>query len=167
MRQFLLTALLVLAGLASVSAQQQYGHLNFGNLIAQMPGTEAADAELAAYNQELVSKGEQMVTNLRARVAEIEAQVEDLPPVEVEKYRVELNEDRQQIAVYEQQMQVDLGNKRQELLGPIVDEARAAVKAVAEEKGYLLVFDTSQFNTILFAQESDDLMELVKAKLGL
>ncbi|MCP9236438.1 OmpH family outer membrane protein [Lewinella sp. JB7] len=163
----LLCFLLISIGSLTGLSAQQYGHLNFANLLSQMPGTEAAEAELAAYNQQLVERGEQMVEDLRARVREVESQIEDLPPVRVEELRVELNGEREKIGQYEQQMAVDLETKRRELLGPLIQQARDAIDAVARENGYLLVFDTSQFNTVLFAQDSDDLMALVKAKLGM
>ncbi|WP_116125089.1 OmpH family outer membrane protein [Lewinella sp. IMCC34183] len=165
MRHFLLTAALAFACF-SLQAQQ-YGHLNFGNLIAQMPGTEAADKELETYGKQLTKQGEEMVNKLRQRVTDIETQVDDLPPVELEKLRAELDGERQKIMQFERQMQSDVARKRQELLGPILETARAAVTQVAEEKGYLLVFDTSQFNTVLYAEDAVDLMPLVKAKLGL
>ena len=166
MPRLLLILFLTCASLASVSAQK-YGHLNFANLLSQMPGTAAAEAELASYNQQLVSVGEKMVTDLQARVKEVESQIQDLPPIRVEELRVELTGERDKISQYEQQVKVDLEKKRQELLGPLIKETRDAVEAVAKANGYSLVFDTSQFNTVLFAEDSDDLMPLVKAKLGL
>ncbi len=166
MQRLLFFLFISFTSLASLSAQK-YGHLNFANLLSEMPGTTAAEAELAAYNEQLVGVGEQMVADLKARVQEVEAQVQELPPIRVEELRVELTGERDKIAQYEQQMAVDLERKRQELLGPLITETRTAVETVAKENGYTLVFDTSQFNTVLFAEDSDDLMSLVKAKLGL
>ncbi len=166
MPRLLLFLLLSLSSLVSLSAQK-YGHLNFANLLSETPGTQAAEAELSAYNDELVATGKQMVEDFQTRVREVEAQVQDLPPVRVEELRVELTGEREKIGRYEQQVGVDLERKRQELLGPLIEEVRAAVDAVAKEYGYSLVFDTSQFNSVLFAEDSDDIMPLVKAKLGL
>lgn len=166
MRHFLLAFVCALLTLGSLSAQK-YGHLNFGNLIAQVPGTKAAEAELAAFNDERVARGEQMVADLRRRVEEIQTQMEDLPPVRLEELKAEINQEREAIARYEQQIGQEVQAKRNELLGAIISEARAAITAVAEANGYVLVFDTSQFNTVLFARETDDLMELVKAEMGL
>ena len=158
--------LLCLATVSSVTAQK-YGHLNFANLLSEFPGTKAAESELEAYNKDLVSKGEAMVADLKARVQEVESQIQDLPPKRVEELRVELTGERENIAQYEQQMGIDVERKRQELLGPLIEKIRTAVTAVAEENGYQLIFDTSQFNTVLFAEDSDDIMPLVKATLGM
>lgn len=145
---------------------QKYGHLNFAVLIAEMPGTAAAEIELKAYNDSLTTVGEQMVTDLRARANELEAQREELAPVEVRARSKELNDERDRILQFERQMGIDVERRRQELLGPIIAEARAAVEAVAKEGGYLMIFDTSNFNTVLFGRDEDDIMPLVKAKLG-
>ena len=157
---------LLLLTLTSLPAQK-YGHLNFAILISELPGTETAEAELKAFNDAAVAEGEQMVVDLKARVAEVEAQKEDLPPVRVEELRQELTAERDKIVQYEQQMGVDVARKRQELLGPVIQQARQAVEAVAKENGYQLIFDTSRFNTVLYGQDSDDIKPLVRAKLGL
>ena len=160
--------LLLLSSLLALPlGAQEYGHLNFANLLSEMPGTKAAEAELEAYNQDLVAKGEQMVADFQAGVQELQGQVDNLPPVKLAEMQAELTKSRDAIGVYEQEMQVKLEQKRQELLGPLIQQARDAIDTVAAREGYALVFDTSLFNTILFAQDADDLMDLVKAELGM
>ncbi|MEY4106382.1 MAG: hypothetical protein RL181_724, partial [Bacteroidota bacterium] len=41
------------------------------------------------------------------------------------------------------------------------------IQEVAKENGFTLVFDTGTFNAILHARDTDDLMPLVKKKLGI
>ena len=41
------------------------------------------------------------------------------------------------------------------------------VEQVAQENNFQLIFDTSMFNAVLFAAESEDVMPMVKAKLGI
>ena len=163
------TLFLLLPFFLSLSAlhAQKYGHLNLAILISEMPGTTAAEAELKTFNDAAVARGEQMVTDLQARVAEVETQRDELAPVKLEEMRLELTAARDSIVQYEQQMGVDVERKRQELLGPLIQQARDAVDAVARENGYQLIFDTSRFNTVLYGQDSDDIMPLVKAKLGM
>ena len=45
--------------------------------------------------------------------------------------------------------------------------AQDAINAVAKEKGYSYIFDSTPGGTLIFAQESDDILPLVKAKLGI
>ncbi|MBL7774643.1 MAG: OmpH family outer membrane protein, partial [Saprospiraceae bacterium] len=52
------------------------------------------------------------------------------------------------------------------LYKPILERVNTAMQAVAKEGGFLLVFDTST-QVLLYADESLDLTNLVRAKLGL
>jgi outer membrane protein len=45
-------------------------------------------------------------------------------------------------------------------------KAKKSVEEVAKENGYKLVIDSSQ-GTLLYSEPSDDIMALVKKKLGL
>ena len=56
--------------------------------------------------------------------------------------------------------------KSNELLKPLTDKIKSAIQAVATEKGYNYVLDSSQINLIV-APEGDDLLAAVKLKLGL
>ena len=59
--------------------------------------------------------------------------------------------------------QAYLEDRRNSLLEPILTEVREAIKVVAKENGYLMVFDISS-GAMLFAAETDDVTELVKKK---
>ncbi|HNE30253.1 MAG TPA: OmpH family outer membrane protein, partial [Saprospiraceae bacterium] len=70
------------------------------------------------------------------------------------------------IQKFEEDAQQKVAAKRDELLQPILDKIDAAVKAVAKENGYLMIFDTSS-GAMLFAADTEDVTELVKKKLGM
>lgn len=163
MRYLLLAALLSLAALTA--SAQPYGHVNFGNLLSEMPEVKTAETELQTFEKQLRARGEKMVADYQARVAEIEAKIDDVTPKQLEAYKQEFAATEQKIRNFEQQMGRDVEGKRQELLGPIIQRAKDAVQAVAKEKGYTMVFDSSIFGTILFAEEMTDLLPLVQEKL--
>jgi len=165
-----LFGLLLLCGLFALPAQaQKYAHLNVGNLLELMPETQAADEELKAYQEELTAKGQEMANAFRKEAEQFlaDAQAGNLAPVVEEQKRKELTEKQQEIATYERDMEQKLSKKRMELLGPIEERVIKAVEEVAKEEGYTMVFNTSMFNSILFVRETDDLLPLVKAKLGI
>ena len=147
---------------------QKYGHMNFGNLIAALPQTEQANKDLETYQKQLVAKGEEMAKALQTDFEKIlaDAQQGKLSPVQQQTAEADLQKRQNEIRAYEQEVMQKVEAKRQELLKPIFDKAEAAIKAVAQENGYELIFDTSVFNAILFAQDSDDVMPMVKAKMG-
>lgn len=167
-KSLLLPAFVALSVMVS-SAQEKYGHLNFGSLIAMMEETRAADSGLEAYRKQLVAKGEEMAAKFRQDYEAVikDAQAGNLTPVQQQQKEQELGQKREEILAYEQEMGQQMETRRKELLGPIIDKAEAAVKDVANENGYVMIFDTSVFNAVLFAQDADDVMPLVKAKLGI
>ena len=150
-------------------AADKYGYLNFGNVIALMPDTKAADTALEAYQQQLVKKGEEMAKAFEANYAKLvqDVQAKTLSPkVQAEREQA-LQTEQQSILAYEQEVIQKVQIKRDELLKPIVEKVQKAIQDVGKEKGYKMIFDTSVFNAILFVKESDDVLPLVKAKLGL
>lgn len=59
-----------------------------------------------------------------------------------------------------------LYKKRQTLMKPIQEEVYNAVKKVAEEKGYMCIFDRASSSEIIFASPRIDISNDVLAKLG-
>jgi outer membrane protein len=60
----------------------------------------------------------------------------------------------------------DLFKKREELVKPIQDEILKAIKAIAVEGSYAVIFDTAAGGNILFANPKFDLSDQVLEKLG-
>ncbi|MEM9920372.1 MAG: OmpH family outer membrane protein [Bacteroidota bacterium] len=171
MKRLLYLSVFVLAMLSiSQSAiAQKYGHINAGNLLVQMPATKAADSELEAYQKQLGAAFEKKVNNFRERAGKFlkDAQGGVLPQIEIQKKQAEFAKEEQVLAQEEQDILTKVQKKREELLKPILEKVNAAINKIGKEKGYSMIFDTSVMNTVLFAQDSDDVMALVKAELGL
>ena len=169
MRKLIALAACLCIGLISLQAQDRYGHLNLGNLISLMPEAAEADQKLEAYQDSLVTAGEAIANQFQQDyVAYITAVQEGtLTPVEQQEQVLVLDQRQQQLATLEQQILQAVQVRRNVLLEPIVNTAMAAIDEVAKENGFKLVFDTSIFNTVMYAAESEDLMPLVMAKLGI
>ena len=78
----------------------------------------------------------------------------------------ELQDLEARIREYQQSAQEKIGKKKEELYKPILEKADKAIKEVAKEKGYDYVFDASG-GALLYAKEGDNLLPMVKAKLGI
>lgn len=72
-----------------------------------------------------------------------------------------------------QKFQVDaensLGNKRNQLLGPVYEKIGNTIKQVSLENGYTHVFSAGSIGVdiLLYAREQDDISNLIFAKLGI
>ena len=63
-------------------------------------------------------------------------------------------------------MEGDLFKKREELVKPIQDEILKAIKDIAVEGAYAVIFDTAAGGNILFANPKFDISDQVLEKLG-
>lgn len=166
MKQFFFVLFLTTCAVSSAFAQK-YGHVNFGNLLSLMPDVKTAEAGLQAYEKEQIAIGEKMVADFKKEYAETEAKVGDLTPKELKAIQEKLKNDELAIQRFEQNMGNKVEVKRQELLGPIIKKAKEAVNAVAEAQNYALVFDSSIFGMVMFAEDTTDLLPEVKKHLGI
>ena len=78
----------------------------------------------------------------------------------------ELTDLGNRIQDFQQTAQESIQKKKEELYGPILKKAEDAIKDIAKEKAYSYIFDTS-LGSVIFAQESDNIMPLVKTRLGI
>lgn len=164
---------LVLAGmltLSSVASGQKFGYLNSAALLQEMPEVKEAESNLEVLQKQLQAKGQQMLQSFQQKYLELERKNSqgEISPKELEAESAKLKEEETKIAQFEQDMQNQIFEKRNTLLEPILNKVNDAIKAVAEEEGYAYIFDASPGSGILlYADESTDVYDKVKAKLGL
>jgi outer membrane protein len=164
-----LSFVLALAAMASQAQAQKFGHLNSGNLLLQVPETKTADAQLKSLQDSLVAAGQAHAKAAQEEYIAFmkEYQSGNVPPATAQKKQAEFEAKEKELADLEDNISAQLAERRKALLGPILDRLEKAINEVGKEGGYTMIFDTSVFNTILFAMESADVEPLVKAKMGL
>lgn len=164
---FTLIALFVATTLSAQTAPK-YGHMNLGNLLEEMPETKKANDDLKAYTDKLTAKDDSLTKAFQAAYTQLEADYKSgtTPPVQLQKRQEDLQKQQEFIQKFEQEAQQMVAAKRDELLRPILDKITNAVKTVAREAGYAMIFDTSS-GVMLFAAETEDVTALVKKKLGI
>jgi len=79
----------------------------------------------------------------------------------------ELRTIQERSQTFQQQAEQSLAEKRTELFKPIQDKAIKAVNDVAAENGFTYIFDTSGGAVAYTSPDSQDILPLVKAKLGI
>lgn len=159
----------LLLGLWSTAAfSQKFGYLNSAALLAEVPEVKQADANLKAFQTQLMKKGQEMAKDLQEKAALLERKKEQgtISPRDYQAQMAKLQEEEEAIGKYEQEVYNRLAKKREEEYRPILDRVNKAMEEVAREHGFLLVFDSST-QVVVYAEESLDLAPLVKAKLGL
>jgi len=166
LRPYLIWCFCLLATIA-VSAQK-FGYINSQNLIQQIPQVKEANAELETlqkqYEKQIEDKAKSLQTKFQALVRRQEQG--EISPKQYEVEAQALEQERLDVAKFQQEIQQTLATKSEDLLKPIRDDINKAINDVAEENGFTYIFDES-IGVILYAEESSDVGPLVKAKLGL
>lgn len=147
-------------------AQTKFGHINSAELLKSMPDVTKAEAEIQEYAKAFQEQLQTMSKEYEKKIQEFQAGEKMMSdPVKEVKVK-EIKDLEARIESTNQSAQEKVEKKRQDLLQPIIDKADKAIKAVATEKGYDYIFDTST-GAFLQVKASDDVMPLVKAKLGM
>ena len=148
---------------------QKYGHLNSGNLLAQMPEAEKANTTLKTYQEQLVKQHEAKLADFQTRGAKFMQEYNEgnLTMVVAQQKQAAFQKEQEELIKGEQEIMLKVQKRREELLKPILTKVDEAIQAVGKENNYKMIFDTSIMNALLFVQDSDDVMALVKAKLGM
>lgn len=147
---------------------QKYGHVNSGNLLEQLPEVKTADAEMKKLQEQLMKERESKMAAFQTKYEKAMAafQSGELSPKQQQEKEQQLRSEQEALQKFEQNMQAQIAQKREQLLQPILTRVDEAIEAVAKEGGYAMIFDTST-GRMLYAKDSEDLMAKVKAKLGI
>ena len=165
----LLLVLMLMAGTSAGVMAQKFGHLNSQLLLIEMPEVKSADTQLETYQKQLLTQGEQMVQAFQTKYQayEAEAQSGKFSPLQLQTKETELQKEYETIQQYEVTIQNKLAEKRGELYQPLLDRVKVAIEKIGKENGYTMIFDTSVAGAIVHAEDSEDIMAMVKAELGM
>lgn len=162
----LLFALVCLAGAKEISAQQKFGHVNFTELSTLIPGYDAAQASFEKYFTELQGQLEAMHKEYEAKMTEYQANVGSMTQLIKAAKEREIGDLEMRITEFNNSATQDLQTKQTELFNPIFETAKKAIEEVAKENGYTYIFNQTE-GVMLYANPSEDVMPLVKKKLGI
>ena len=159
-------ALFLLGFNANAQTKIKLAHVNSTELMKVMPGVDTAQKAIQDFAKQLEDEGKAMYVEYEKMVAKFKDE-QPLLPQTTQKVRMqEIQDLESRIRTFEEMAQEELQTKQEELLKPIVDRAKKAIEEVAKENGYNYVFD-SGLGVLLYSDESDDILNLVKKKLGI
>lgn len=161
-------ALLVIAGalMSTASIAQKFGYVNSQELLQDMPEMKKADNDLKTFAKQYQDQLETMGKEFDKKGQEYQAGTATMTAAKKEAMEKELQGLQTRIQEYNQSAQEKVQKKKEELYKPILEKADKAIKDVAKEKGFDYVFDASA-GSLLFAKDSDNIIDLVKTKLGI
>ncbi len=162
----IVACLFLCGGNAMAQKNIKLGHINSNDLMQIMPGRDSAQAILQQEVTGLEEQLKSMQSEMEKRYNEyMEKQSGWTELIRNTKQR-ELQDMGTRIQEFQENAQKQLQQREQDLLKPIIDRAKKAISDVAAEGGYTYVLDSGTA-AVLYSQDSDDIMPLVKKKLGL
>lgn len=162
----IMVGLLAIGGSATAQKSVKLGHINSTDLMQIMPGRDSAQAVLQAEVAELEETLKSMQAEAEKRYNDYAANQAGWTDLIRQTKQREIQDMGARIQEFQENAQKQLQERNEELIKPIADRAKKAIEEVAKEGGYTYIFDAAG-STILYSQDSDDIMPQVKRKLGL
>lgn len=162
----LVCAALMVAGSASAQTKLKFGHIDSQTLLEAMPEKAAADKTLQDFAAQLESQLKTMSGEWDSKVQDYQANEAVMSDIIKQTKAEEIQMLEQRIQTFQQNAQQSLAAKEGEVYQPILDKAKKAIEEVAVENGFTYVFDKSA-GSLLYQPEGDDILALVKKKLGI
>jgi outer membrane protein len=167
MKTMLATLLLGVATLPQAMAQHsKLGHIDRQKLMLMLPERKDAETKMQAFAKTLDDRLKAMGAEYQAKVADAQSRAETMTNTEKEMVVREINELEQRIQAAQEKAQEDLAKQEEELLKPMVERTNTAIKEVADANNFSYIFDIST-GLVLYYDKGEDIMPLVKTKLGL
>ena len=160
---FLGIALFVMNGMAQ--AQVKIAHVNTTEVLEALPEHAKAAKDLEKYYGDLQSQLQTMAQEYQSKVQDYEANQATMNNLVKQSKEKEINDLGNRIQQFQNNAAQELEAKSEELQKPIVDKVKKAIDAVAKEKGFAFVFDSSI--PVYVAADAPDITKDVKSKLGL
>lgn len=171
MKKIFFNVVLVAFLLGSISSFAQskgkMGHIDSNSLLMLMPERVTATKAIEEHAKQLQEQLQTMSMEFEQKYADYTEKQAEMSALIKKNKEQELADLQKRIQDFQTTAQQDLQNKELELMQPIIDKAKKAIEDVAKEKGYEYVFDTSVGALVYWPQDTDDLLPLVKKKLGI
>lgn len=154
----------LLACTASLQAQK-FGYVNSNLILSEHPEVKQANANIESFRKQIKQKYEKDLAALQEEYAAAQAKAGQglMTPKEQEEVAAQLQAKQNELLKFEQDSQQNLMKKQEDLLQPIIDKINQAIQDVGKEQGYQFIFDAQ---VLLYADETVDVTEMVKAKLN-
>jgi len=147
-------------------AQTKFGYINSRDSLEVMPEVKKADSSLQIYAKSFQDQLESMSKEYESKVKDFQANEKTMNEAVKEVKVKEVQQLQERMEALQQSAQEKTSKRREEMYKPILEKADKAIKDVAKENKYDYIFDASG-GAILFAKDSDNVLSLVKTKLGI
>lgn len=164
----ILTIVVLIAVVSAANAQKatKIGHIDFGKVLEQMPGQDTVKTVMEKYVKALQDQLGAMQAELDLKGQDYQKNAATMSNIIKQTKEKEITDLRERIDTFSTTAQQDLSAQQTKLITPFVEKAKQAIKDVAKEGGFSYILNAVE-DLILYSDGGDDVMPLVKKKLGI
>ncbi|MBO7456121.1 MAG: OmpH family outer membrane protein [Paludibacteraceae bacterium] len=144
---------------------QKFGYVNTQELFMLMPELKDVQARMDSLNKQYENLLMQMQEEYQKKLQDYQQKQNTLPEAMRQIQEEELYSMQQRLQTTYQTAQQDVEQKRNEYLKPVHEKMGKAIQEVGADKQYTYIFDSAA--AVYIAPDADNVMTLVKAKLGI
>ena len=160
-------AVALVMGSTSLFAQK-FGRINTQEIIMAMPETKTMQENMETYAKELQDNIETMNVEFNTKLQDFQKNYNTFSDAIKEMKEKELQDMQNRTREFQERAQQDYQKKQNELLGPIIEKAKAAIDKVSAANADTVVFDTSTGSLAYFDEATlTDIAPQVKKELGI
>lgn len=161
--------LLAVIACSLTASAQKFALVDMEYVLSNIPAYEVANNQLEQLSQRWQKEVEQVGREAETMFNNYKSQMPFLTDEQKKKQEEEITAKEKSAVELRNKYfgpEGELYKKRQSLMAPIQEEVYNAVKKVAEERGYMCIFDRASSADIIFASPRIDVSNDVLAKLG-
>jgi outer membrane protein len=166
-RAFTLIAMVVLfVSFGYGQAAVKFGYIDSNEILTLMPETDSLQKELQAYAEYLDQQMSTMAMEYQTKVTDYQENYNTMSDLIRQTKEKEITDLQARIQAFQASADQDLGAKQAELFNPLIDKVKDAISQVGKENSYTYIFDVGA-GAVVFYENGDNILPLVKRKLGL
>lgn len=164
----LLLAALVGLSMPMAFAQEgvRVGHIDSKQALLMLPQRKVAEEKMQRKAAEIDQRIKAMYTEYQETTARLQPQYASMSPVEQAQAQRDIKELEERIEAAQERAENDLEALQRELMEPMIKQVEDAIREVAGTNGFTYIIDVSS-GMLLYYDRGEDILPLVKAKLGL
>lgn len=155
--------------ITNAQGKAKFAHINSNELLEIMPGKDSVEKRITQHYKSLEKRLQEMKAEYDQKLARY-IEIKDADTISSfvkQSIEEELMTLQTKITEYQTNANKDLANKESEWMEPLISKAKNAIDEVAREKGYTYVFDTGTGVILYESDDSENILPLVKQKLGI
>ena len=168
MKKVILTIIIALTGMITAQAQR-FALIDMEYILKHIPAYEQANRQMESlsqqYQKEIEAKGQE-AKSLYEAYQQSSSTLSDSQRTEKENAIVAKEKEAADLRARYFGPEGEMAKKQKELITPIQDAIYNAVKTVATQQGYDVVFDRASDQSMIFASPRIDISNEILSKLG-